>query len=215
MSVHVFDSHNHHRRGIRNWTYEIITPPANLAVSLADVKTHLKIPLATTTFDDELTAFIKAATLLAESFTRRTFIDTEFRTFRDFFGCCFLLKRSKTSSITRIQRLVGGVLTVVDPLTFFFTDVTDYSEVHLTDGSSWPTDLDDIEQAVRIEFIAGFGVDESFVPEDIKLALKMTVANFFQNRGDCGGCGVNLPPTAQILLDQYRIIEIGTRQKCL
>ncbi len=215
MSVQVFDSHHHHARGIRNWTYEIITPPANLAVSLDAVKTHLKIPLSVTTFDVELTAFIKAATLLAETFTRRTFINTEFRTFRDFFACCFLLKRSKASSISQIQFLLDGVLTVVDPTIFFFTDVTDYSEVHLNDGKDWP-DEDDIEQAVRIEFIAGYGVDESFVPEDIKLALKMMVANFFVNRGDCGvPCGDEIPCVAKALLSQYRIIEISTRQKCL
>lgn len=210
----VFSSFSDFKRGIISWPYEVITPAANLAVSLDDVKTHLKIPLALTTFDNEITAFIRAATLTAEGITRRTFINTEFRTFRDFFDNCFLLKRSKTSSISQIQRLVDGVLTVVDNTIYFFTEVTNYSEVLLNIGKDWPDDEDDIRQAIRIEFVAGYGIDDSFVPDDIKLAIKMIVANLWINRGDCGGCGVNLPPTAMILLGQYKIIEISTVQRC-
>ena len=199
-----------HKR--RNYSYSILVPPADLAVSLDDMKTHLKIPLATITFDAEITEFIKAATIIAEQATGRTFIDTTFRTFRDFFSCCFQLRRAKATSIVQIQYNVKEILTIVPVTTYFLTDSNEFGEVHLQDKELWPTDNDDIDQSILIDFIAGFGPTSADVPANIQQAIKMIVANMWANRGDC--CDACLPNMALMLLNQSKIIEFSIKTRC-
>jgi len=214
----------------KNWSYFVEVPAAELAVPLDEVKLWLKPSGAWgESLDAEITALIKGATKTAENHMRRELIDKGFRTFRDRFddydGLCgdysvlipasrrsyrpgIELRRSPLQSVDSIEYLKSDVWTLVDSSIYYATSENEYSRILLADGQSWPNDLDNREQAVRIDFTAGYGADADAVPEDVKTAIKMHVANAFANRGDCVD-GRFLPPGARGIYNQNRILEIG------
>jgi len=205
--------------------YRVTTPNSNLAVSLADVKEWLKIDI---TDDDALiTSLIKAATLEIEKYIRRELLEKTFVLFLDTFAESFfiyrrsrniLVKRSRLTSVLSIQFFIDTVLTVFDDTLYDFTIDEQYSSIYLINKNTiWPT-TDIRKQAVQISFIAGYGDDDTFIPEDLKLALKMLIAFLYENRGDCnttlstGGTSNTAEESMLIgikaILNLYKIEEI-------
>lgn len=197
------------------YPYIVIQEPVNLAVSLDTVKDHLKID--NTDSDAELTLLIKAATGIAENYTRRIFINTGFRTYRCCFLDCFELKRSKFQSLQKYEYLQSGSFVTIDSSLYYITDDTAYSKIILNNGASYPDDLDVNEQAIKIEFTAGYGADEADIPYDLRVALLNHIAALFENRGDCDNASSittvpsiqNLPATSRIVYDLYRLQDVG------
>lgn len=192
------------------FTYNVSTAPVNKPVTLVEVKTHLKIDAADATQDDYLNLLIDMARDFGEKYTKRTFIDTGFTTFRDDFNDSLLLRRSKVSAIASIKYLVSGVLTTLSTDIYDFTDVTDFSEIFLKVDQVFPTDVDQVPQAVEIIFTAGYGTDATDVPADVKFAMLNHIAFLYSNRGDCSDGGSVNPNTVKSLYDKIKIIDIGS-----
>jgi uncharacterized phiE125 gp8 family phage protein len=194
------------------FTYNVSTAPINKPLTLVEVKTHLKIDAADATQDDYLNLLIDMARDFGEKYTKRTFIDTGFTTFRDDFNDSLLLRRSKVSAIASIKYLVSGVLTTLSTDVYDFTDVTDFSEIFLKVDQVFPTDVDQVPQAVEIIFTAGYGADTTDVPADVKFAMLNHIADLYSNRGDCGGdcAGSGVTSNTKILYDKIKIIDIGS-----
>lgn len=194
------------------FTYNVTTAAANQPLQLDTVKTYLKISLTDKTQDDLLNIYIDAATDFAEKYMNRDLINKTYTTFRDDFNDCFELRRSRVSSIASIKYLISDVLTTVATTVYGFTDVTDYSDIFLEEDQEWPTDVDDVLQAVEIIFIAGYGATDSSIPADIKIALLSHIAFMYENRGDCDLSGMkgNLPVTARNIYNSNRLINIGS-----
>lgn len=194
--------------------YKVITPPTGLAVSLALVKEHLKLDPADASQDSYLTILIKSATKFAESYTKRTFLDTTFLTYLSDFCCCIELRRSKVSVVSFIKYLKDSVLVTVDSTLYYLTDESGFAHILLVDQKTYPTDVDINVQAVQIQFIAGYGVDDTFIPDELKLALLNHIAAMYEKRGDCAGSGASsqnmfLPSLSKEIYDQFRIEDIG------
>jgi uncharacterized phiE125 gp8 family phage protein len=207
--------HYYEKEGIKYkkaFTYNVSTAPAGKPLTLTEVKTHLKIAVADVTEDDYLNLLIDVATAFGEKYTKRTFINTGFTTYRDDFNDSFLLRRSKTSAIGSIKYLVDGVLTTLASAVYGFTDVTGFSEIFLNVNQVFPTNTDPVPQAVEIIFTAGYGATEASVPADVKFALLNHIADLYSNRGDCGGdcAGSGVTSNTKLLYDKIRIIDIGS-----
>lgn len=197
----------------RAFTYNVSTAPVNKPVSLTEVKTHLKIDPTDATQDDYLNLLIDMAIAFGEKYTKRTFIDTGFTTYRDDFNDSLLLRRSKVSAVASIKHLVSGVLTTLAGTVYDFTDVDGFSEIFLQVDQVFPTDIDAIPQAVEIIFTAGYGPDTTDIPADVKFAMLNHIAFLYSNRGDCAGdCSGDslVPGTVKSLYDKIRIIDIGS-----
>ena len=214
----------------RAYTYKVTAAPANLAVSLADVKAHLKVD--TSDEDALITIYLQAAIDVAEKLTRRDFITRTYQTFRDFFPSIsdgyysfgigspsvladvaganigFEIRRSPLQSIEKVEYLVSGSFTTIATSVYYNTVENDYSELLTQDGQSWPTDGDAQLQSIRIEFKSGFGDDDTSTPEWAKTAIMQHVANLYRNRGDCS-CESDameaLPAAAKMIYLQNRI----------
>jgi uncharacterized phiE125 gp8 family phage protein len=197
----------------RAYSYEIIVPPANLPVTIDEVREHLRLS-ATDPTDAYLTLLIMAATEIAEKYTKRTFINTTFRTYRDFFECCIKLRRSKLQSLEEFKYSVSDVFIDVDSSLYYTTDETNFSKIVLKEDSEYPDDIDEKLDSIQIDFIAGYGPDESFVPESLKLALLNHIATLYENRGDCDQnlsdefLEKNLPALSRLVYTQYRIMDL-------
>ena len=209
------------------WSYLLQPGMPALAVPLADVKEWLKI--TTTSQDAEITALIEGATLTGERLTKRDFINKTYKTFRDIFSDFpafyphyaalipgfnnfssseeIELRKSKLQTVNSVEFLKDGVFTPVASTVFYVTEEFDFSRLALFEDQVWPTDIDNRRQAVKIEFIAGYGVASSDVPADIKTAIKKHVQNAFANRGDCDD-ETFLPSGALATYMNNRIIDI-------
>ncbi len=216
------------------WTYQVIECAEGWAVSIESVKQHLRLPEGN---DDDtyITSLIQAATIYVEQETKRDLIKKKYRTYRDCFppyitARCreegiqlrrMLLKKSAgvfvpdpKDNITLFQYLVDGVLTDVPTADWYVTDEKNFGSIFLVNGKSWPTDIDNRHQAIKIEFLSGFGTSEEDIPESIRIAILHIVADLFENRGDCsidgGGCvKCAIGGIAHTMLQQWRIMEIG------
>ena len=195
------------------FTYNVSTAPAVRPLTLTEVKTHLKIAITDCSQDDYLNLLIDMATDFGEKYTKRTFINTGFTTYRDDFNDSLLLRRSKTSAIASIKYLVSDVLTTLATSIYDFTDVNDFSEIFLKVDQVFPVDVDAVPQAVEIIFTAGYGAAATDVPADVKFAMLNHIAFLYSNRGDCAGdcSGAGaVPSTVKSLYDKIKIIDIGS-----
>jgi uncharacterized phiE125 gp8 family phage protein len=195
----------------RAWTYTVITAADKCPVSLDDIKAYLKI--TNTSQDDELLTILKAATGIAEKMSNRDFITKTYRTFRDTFSdfeggssIGLEIRKSPLQSIEAFQYLVDDVWADVASTVYYNTVEDDYSGIYLVDGQSWPTGGDVRRQSVRIDFKAGYGDNQTDIPNDIAQAIKSHVLNYFVNRGDCS-LSQALPEISKNIYYQYRIFE--------
>lgn len=198
-----------HRVKKKAFTYNVTIPAAERPLTLAEVKDYVKVDTADTLQDDFLCALIDAATDCGEKYTGRDFINRTYTTFRDTFHDCFQLRRSRVSDVTSIKFLLNDVLTTVPTTVWGFTDVNDFPDIFLKEDQVWPTDVDNVPQAIEIVFIAGFGADNTAIPADIKQAMLANILFMFDNRGDCPTDGA-LPAITKTLYNKIRIISIGS-----
>lgn len=204
--------------------YTLVTGAGALPVSLADVKTSLKVPSSITADDNLITALIKVAASSFEKATGRDLINKTYKTYLDAFPCGnslyyysgisslslnyndngIKLRKSKLQSITSIKYYIDGVLTTWDASNYYFTDLPDYASIYLVENKTFPV-IDTRKQAVEIIFVVGYGTADTDMPEDAKQALLQMVSYLYENRGDCANSD-DMNAATQ-LFSQFKIID--------
>ena len=204
--------------------YTLVTAAAELPIALADVKLWLKIPSTLTADDSLITAVIKASGGYFEKITGRDLINKTYKTYLDKFPCRddisyysgvspllpalkdngIKLRKSKLQSITSIEYYIDSVLTTWASANYYITDLPDYSSIYLIENGIFPV-VDYRKQAVKITFVAGYGADATFVPEDVKQALLQMISYLYENRGDCANSD-DMNAATQ-LFSQFKIID--------
>lgn len=198
----------------RDYTYKVITAPAELPVSLTKFKDYIKKPNSTE--DSILTMFLAAATIEAEKLTRRDFIERTYDTFRDFFPVSWQnegyysggfipsfaqsiiaaddnvgneIRKSPLVSITQVEYTnISNVITIVDSTIYYNTVEEDYSEILTNPGKAWPQDLLVRLQSVKITFVCGLSPDQATFEADhpnLCRAIMSHAMSMWVNRGDC------------------------------
>lgn len=72
----------------------------------------------------------------------------------------------------------------------------------------WPSVLY-IPNAVQIHFTAGYGPDATYIPEGIKTAIKLVVADYYENRTPSKDSDQQISRAARAILGTYRIIDMA------
>ena len=194
------------------FSYNVIPTVRNLVISLDLVKRRLLIDPLDTSFDETITLLIEAVTDYAENYTNLTFINNNFRTFRDFFTNSFELRKSPIQSITNVKFLdIDNILQTV-PNTVYRLTETVYQRVFRLPTESWPGDVDNVPDAIQIEFLAGFGADATDVPANIRMAILAHTVSVFAKAGDCCGEVSSVPDVALATYKQNRILSIKIGQ---
>ena len=186
-------------------TYKVITPASTYPVSLTEARSHLKVD--TTADDTYITSIIKAATQLSEEYTNRFFIDTVIEQTCSDFEQLQTLFKSKVSAVTHVKYYdSNNSLQTLD--TAVYDEQLDYepSQIQLADGKSFPS-ITKRNDAVVAKYTVGYGSAASDVPEIIKQAILLTIANFYQNRNSVviGRIATKLPMNVKWLLDTYKV----------
>ncbi|MEY2868977.1 MAG: hypothetical protein RIR01_1453 [Bacteroidota bacterium] len=175
--------------------YRLVTNLSQLplAISLNDIKAHLRIDF--TQEDGYLTNLIKTAIERFENITTIDLITKTYKTYLDTFPCIHTpikIKRSKLQSIISIQYYLNNVLTTFDSSNYYFDDSNQYSHIFLKEDKEYPTTIDNMADAVIINFTSGFGSTDASVPFTYKQALLEYIAFLYKNRGDscCNNMGI-------------------------
>jgi uncharacterized phiE125 gp8 family phage protein len=196
----------------KEFPYILAVGPVNKPLTLAEVKDHLILDIADTSEDDYLNFLIDAVAEFGEKYVRRDFITRTYETYRDDFCDSLELRKNPVQSVSKVERLVDDVLTEVPTTVYFATLSNTYPHLSLKVSQSWPTDADNIEQAVKITFVAGFGDDSTDIPDKYKNAMLAHIAFIYENRGDCEGDGgeieLLMPKTTKLIYDTCRIRTI-------
>lgn len=187
----------------------LITPAANEPVTLAEARAQCRVD---GTDDDALfTIFIAAARSRAEHETGRRFITQTWRQTLDAFPSTsdIRLEVPPCASIAQLQYVnAAGTLTTLSSSDYVLdAAVGPAGWLFPADGTTWP-ETDDVVNAVRIDIVAGYGADSTFVPQDLRSWMLLTIGFLYAQREaiDASGRMVELPARFYDgLLDAHRV----------
>lgn len=202
-------------------TVQVVTPPASLVVSVADVSRFLiDVPE-----DDAaiIEHFIKTATSSAKQYLRRAIATETLEVQMDGFsvpdGDDRIAALGQGTFTAYVPGILGGageidlpfpplqsvtsittfnranVSSVVDP-SLYQVDLQG-ARVYLNEGNTWPTDLR-ARAAVQVRYVAGYTV----VPDEIKQSIIQHAAAMYECRSAC-----EAPKIARELLAPYRLAD--------
>lgn len=179
--------------------YQVITHPTTEPITLQQAKDHLKVDVSDD--DDLINVLITAARQSAEQYTNRAILT---QTVEEFFKCFedIRLQRNPVQSVTSVT------YTDTEETNQTWSD-TDYSlfltaepaKILLKTGKSFPTDVVDRANAVKVTYVAGW-TQASDVPKPIIQAMLLMIAKWYDNRADSVK---KLPTASQYLLNNYRV----------
>jgi len=188
------------------------TAPVKMPVTLEEVKNHLRIELDYTTDDEYIKTLIKTATQTAEQFLHRRLIT---QTWYCYLGCWPLSNRlsipfGQLQSVTSIKyKDTDGDETTWTASNYIVNVDSDPGQVVLAYDAVWPTETLYPSNPITIEYVCGYGTDESDVEDNIRHAIKIIISNLYETRESEGlGCGpvstFNLP-TVNNLLTPFKV----------
>jgi uncharacterized phiE125 gp8 family phage protein len=160
----------------------VITGPAEEPISVAEAKASPSLRVAVATDDTDIGTLITAARKLAETYTLHAFVTQTLELVLDGFPTGgIVVPMPPLQSVTSIKYIDtdGTEQTLSATLYAVDTDSTPGMIVPAYD-ETWPTDVRDQINAVRVRFVAGFG-GAVLVPEDIKSWIKIMVGTMYDN----------------------------------
>lgn len=178
-------------------TWKLITPPAALAVSLELARATARLDAGDA--DLELEQAIRTYTDEAEHETSRAFITQTRRATLDRFGRAIRLEGAPLQSVEFVKFYdQAGQLQTLHPEDYLVDVESEPGYVVPAPGKAWPTTADRIN-AVHVQYVCGYGADDSTVPDAIRGYILAKVQEHF------------LPPDSPRsqhlarLLDRYRV----------
>lgn len=154
-------------------TYRLITPPAVLAVPLADAKANLRI-----TANDQdmlITAWIEGITSHAEHLIGSAIINQTWRVTIDAFPDAIQIPPN-TSTATVKYLDSAGVEQTLNPADYVIDTALWY--IVPAPNKAWPETYDRIN-SVNVDVVCGFGAAATDVPKEIKLYLLAKLSEQF------------------------------------
>lgn len=151
-------------------------------VSLGAVKEHLRI--SATQEDRLLLGYIKSARIELTNKIKRALVPTSYEMKLDNFKDTIVIPMPPLSSstadvvITYINS-TGGTSTC-SSTNYTIDYQSEPGKIYLAYDASWPTDVRDVEGAIKIDFAAGYTT--ATIPENAKLWLKYRVGVMFEHR---------------------------------
>lgn len=182
--------------------FQLVTAPSEQPVSLADVKSYLKID-----HNDEdavITSLIAAATGLVEQFLNIRLVTQTVKITVDSFPESQVLPLGigplqSVNSLKTIDR--AGVTDTVSNTIYKIGNKQPHGSLVVAESADWPATELRADAGVEVEAVVGYGAAAA-VPQIIKGAIFQTVAGLYENRGDIN---LKLSPMALTLLAPYRV----------
>ncbi len=190
-------------------TLSLLNGPFMEPVSLTEAKLHIR--LDSDNEDDLLKALITTARLHVERLTKRIFLQQTWRFYADTLPEDGLLEipLGPLVSIDKVTFYNGeGMPKLIEPQDY----VSDISS-HPARIKFRPTVIKAPKKAlngIEIDFQVGFGITTLDVPRDLRQAVLMLVAHWYENRSEVSA-DFNLSPTPKgvdALIAPYRCVRL-------
>ena len=185
----------------------LLTGPSAEPLTLAEAKNFLRVDISDD--DDLIAALIAGARIHVEAETRRALITQTWRLVRDEWpadGRLRVLPAPLRSVTAARVRDAQNVAHAVDPQAF----VVDTAGAALT-FAPWAMAAPGRAFAgIEIDVEAGYGDAAADVPEPLRQAIRLLVAQWYENRGiSAAGQGVTqLPSNVSALIAPYRMLAL-------
>ena len=187
----------------------VATAAATVPLSLTETKLHLRVDGSA---DDSLiTALISAARDYVETTTSRSLINQTFYYYiHDWPSAGYIpLPRPPLSSVTGVTYVDDdGATTTWGTANYYADTINTPGMVVLEDDADWPDDDLRATNAIRVEYVAGYGTAGTQVPQAIRQAMLMAIGHWYENREyavTTGAVPKTLPLAVDALLATYRI----------
>jgi uncharacterized phiE125 gp8 family phage protein len=183
----------------------LTTPPAVEPVSLAEAKAHLRVPYGDN--DIYISTLITSARRRVETRTGLRLITQSWSQFMDCWPAFGVvdLRLNPVSSVADV--IVYGdtdTAATIDPAHYFLDATSNPPRIVFREGRS-PPPPGRRAKGIEIRVTAGFG-NAAAVPEELKHAILLLVADAFAHRGDDGVRP--MPPAPLELINAYRVMRL-------
>lgn len=189
MNSQYLSSYQQHKRTVEagNYLYEkIIDAPINPPLLQSTLLQHLRIDSLQeqTTYIDLIIASVSE---IFEKYTNVNIIKQKWRTYRNNFDVgSFELRKAPFVSLQTFQKLIENVWTEIDEDIYTISLRSDYAQILPSNSTTlWGNEeVDNVDNAIKIEFTAGIADNQSQVPANLKLHLLNHCAWLYENRGN-------------------------------
>jgi uncharacterized phiE125 gp8 family phage protein len=96
--------------------------------------------------------------------------------------------------------------TTFDSAKYFVDTANTPPRIVLRDGQSWPTGLR-AANGLEIQYVAGYGSNDTDVPEPLRLAIMQIITANYENRGDEA---VKMPSIVNSLVSPYKVLSLNS-----
>jgi uncharacterized phiE125 gp8 family phage protein len=156
------------------YTLVVITPPATEPVTVAELKSHLR--LNDDSEDALLSGFITTARTMFEEATGRAVVSTGFRQHVPTLAAPVYLMKYPVISLNAVKYYdEAGALQTANPSTYYTDTISVPAQVWFDD---YPDTSDTKKPVAYVEFTAGWAT----VPETVKTAIKLLAGHYYHNR---------------------------------
>lgn len=200
-------------------TLNVITTPATMLQSVADVKKQLRI-IDEDADSDLLTEYIKCAVEYIEQKTSHVFIETQYLFTMDRWPYMAVagyapspsaptngvieIPRGPLMSVQQIQYIdTNGILTTIDPATYIVDTLSLLGRIWPKRFTYWPITDVMSPNAVQITFKAGYGT-AGLIPFRAKQTIKFLVAHWNDNRFPVGDVTNQIPHTLNSMINSLK-----------
>jgi uncharacterized phiE125 gp8 family phage protein len=201
----------------------LVTPASADPVSVAEAKAQSVVQY--TTDDAIFTALIAAATQLYQDSTGRQLVSATYRqTLGGWWGSTdyaaqyprplstqwVKLTPSPVSSVTSIQYYdITGTQQTWASTNYIVDNGCEPARIYLAPGVTFPNLQPFRADAVQINYVAGYGI-ASAVPEIDKAAIKLLVANWYENREGAvvGDTVAELPFAVKTIINSRKMLHL-------
>ncbi len=173
-------------------------------VSVADVKTHLRIPSADTAEDSYLSMLVEAVYDQVEGYLGRPLLDTTYTLTLDGWpDDSIILLRPSLQSITSVKYYDTDNSQQTLATSDYQYNTTDLRpKIKLINT---PSVYDNRMDSVEVIYVSGYGDEAADVPADIKLCIRKLIALHYRDREDTPGASVfKLPSLIRETLIGYK-----------
>lgn len=186
-------------------SYKLVTAATADPVSLAEMKTHLKVDLDTADENAYISALITAATEHCQAVTGRQFVTATYDYYLPEFSDVIEIPLPPLQSVTSVKYYDSTDEQLTLDSAFYEVITEDnIGKVVLNYGYSYPATYHRTHPVV-IRFVAGYGAATA-VPERVKQAIKFLVAQWYDHRANVTEVNVKeLPFVVKALLAPLRV----------